>query len=157
MSIIKRHIEHLDAMQNSVEDVLREILIEHKSEIVALVKYDQLAKGKNSYDKPLSWSHGSGFYASSTQSFATRDKVRTPKRAGSAYNFQWTGETFDNMQFKLTEKAYDIFTIGTKQKLLEELYGDIFELTEKHNNYVNNKILEPELVKWIEQNWWKLP
>lgn len=146
----------MEAMKNSVEDVLREILIEHKSEIVALVKYEQLAKGKNSQDNPLSWSYGSGFYASSTQSFATRDNVRVPKPKGSPYNFQWTGETFDNMGFKLTEKAYDIFTLSGKQRLLESIYGEIFELTEKHNNYVNNKILEPNLIKWIEENWWKL-
>jgi len=29
-------------------------------------------------------------------------------------------------------------------------------LTEEHNDYVNKNILEPELVKWIEDNWWRL-
>lgn len=156
MTIAQQHIDHLTAMKNSVEDVLREILLDHKGEIVNLVKYGQLSKGLNSDGKPLKWAHGSGYYASATQAYATRDRVRVPKTAGSPYNFSWTGETLDNMKFKLEPKTYEIFTVAGKQRLLESIYGEIFELTDEHNEYVNKKILEPNLVKWLEENWWKL-
>jgi hypothetical protein len=155
MTIVQQHIDHLEAMKNSVEDVLREVLVERKGEIVNLVKYGQLSKGLNSSGKPLQWAYGSGFYAESTQSFANRDKVRIPKLKGAPYNFSWSGETLDNMDLKLISKSYDIFTRAGKQRLLEELYGEIFELTKEHNDYVNKKILEPQLVKWLEENWWK--
>ena len=156
MTIVQQHIDHLTAMKSSVEDVLRDILTEHSGEIIDLVRFGQLAKGLNSYDKPLQWAYGSGFYAKNTQGWADKQGLSVPKTKGSPYNFQWTGDTFDSMGFKLVSKSYDIFTIAGKQSLLEGIYGDIFNLTKEHNDYVNKKILEPNLVKWIEENWWKL-
>lgn len=143
-------------MKNSVEDVLREILKENASEIVMLVKSGQLAKGLNSNNQPLKWAYGSGFYSDITQAWADSQNINVPKPKGQPYNFQWTGETFDNMQFKLVSKSYEVFTIAGKQRLLESIYGEIFDLTKEHNDYVNKTILEPNLVKWIEENWWKL-
>ena len=163
MSIVKEHIAHIEAMKNSVEDVVREILIENQSKIVELVKYDQLAKGLNSKDTPLKWGGGDGFYAPSTQGHYDRDfgKSRVgysiPKTVGDPYNFQWTSETFDNMGFKLTSKSYEVFTVQHKMALFQRLgYGDIFSLTELHNQYINEQILQPELIKWIDENWWRL-
>ena len=157
MSIVQEHIFKLNAMKNSVEDVIREILLERKAEIVDLVKNKQLAVGKNSDGGALNWKHGSGVYRPITQAYATRDGARKSKPAGQSYNFEWTGQTFDNMGLKLTSKSYDIFTLAAKQRLLEDElgYGNIFELTEEHNDYVNKKIIEPELAKWISENWWK--
>ena len=156
MGIIDKHISHLKSMKNSVEDVLREILTENAPEIVMLVKSGQLSKGLNSDNNPLSWAYGTGFYAEATQIYADRDNVRVPKTKGSPYNFSWSGETLDNMSFKLVSDSYEIFTIAGKQKMLEGIYGEIFSLTKEHNNHVNKKILEPNLVKWINENWWKL-
>jgi len=156
MTIAQKHIEHLSSMKNSVEDVLREILTENASEIVMLVKSGQLAKGLNSDNQPLRWAYGDGFYADITQKWADSENVSVPKTAGSPYNFQWSGQTFDNMQFKLIPKSYKVFTVAGKQRLLEGIYGEIFNLTREHNEYVNKMILQPNLVKWIEENWFKL-
>jgi len=144
-------------MLNSVEDVLREILVENKDKIVDLVRYEQLAIGLNSKGEPLSWKRGDGTYSPYTQGFATKQGLAVPKTEGAPYNFQWTGDTFDFMSFRLKPKTYEIFTSGEKMRLFQSLgYGDIFSLTEEHNDYVNKNILEPELVKWIEDNWWRL-
>jgi hypothetical protein len=156
MGIVQDHIAHLNAMTNSVEDVVRDIIKEHSGEIIDLVRFGQLAKGLNSENRPLSWAFGTGYYAKSTQSFATKQGLAVPKTAGSPYNFQWTGDTFDSMGFKLTPKAFELFTVDGKQKMLEGIYGEIFELTEENNAIVNEHIIQPELIKWIDENWWRL-
>jgi len=156
MSVVRQHIEHLDAMLNSVEDVLRDYIIQHSQEIVDLVKWNQLSKGKNSYGQPLAWEKGTGYYKPTTQNYAKLFGAATPKTPGAPYNFQWTGDTFDSMGLRLTTKSYEIFSIDGKQKLLESIYGEIFDLTKEHNDYVNKRILEPLMSKWIEENWWKI-
>lgn len=156
MTIVQKHIDHLTAMQNSVEDVLRDIITEHSGEIVNLVKFGQLAKGRNSSDSPLKWAEGNGFYAATTQYWAKVQGVTVPKTEGSPYNFQWSGDTFDSMGLKLTPKSYEMFTADGKQRLLEGIYGEIFQLTKANNDKVNKEILEPNLVKWIEENWFKV-
>jgi hypothetical protein len=156
MGIVQEHIAHLEAMKNSVEDVVREIITEHAGEIIDLVRFRQLAKGLNSENKPLSWAFGTGLYAKSTQGLATAQGLAVPKTAGSPYNFQWTGDTFDSMGFKLTTKAFELFTVDGKQRMLEGIYGEIFNLTEENNALVNQHIIQPELIKWIDENWWRL-
>jgi hypothetical protein len=156
MGVLQDHISHLEAMKNSVEDVVREILTEHAGEIIDLVRFEQLAKGLNSDNKPLSWAFGSGFYAKSTQGFADAQGLSVPKTAGNPYNFQWTGDTFDSMGFKLTQKTFELFTVDGKQRHLESIYGEIFKLTDENNKLVNEHIIQPELIKWIDENWWRL-
>lgn len=156
MGILQDHISHLEAMKNSVEDVIRDILTENAGKIIDLVRFGQLAKGLNSDNNPLSWASGSGFYAKSTQSYADAQGLSVPKTAGNPYNFQWTGDTFDAMGFKLTPKSFELFTASGKQRHLEQIYGEIFDLTEENNALVNERILQPELIKWIDENWWRL-
>ena len=137
-------------MQNSVDDEVRKILTKNSQLIVDLVKHGQLEKGINSFGDIV------GRYALSTQGYANADNISTPKKFGEPYNFYWTGQTIENMGFKLNKQSYSIFTVAGKQRLLTQLYGKLFDLTEEHNTWVNEQIIEPNLVKWVEENWWKL-
>ena len=156
MSVITPYIDNLENIKNNLPEIASKAINENYSEIVMLVKSAQLGRGLNSRGEPLSWDGGSGKYAASTQGYATRDDVRVPKTKGAPYDFSWTGETLDNTQLKQNpeESTYEIFTIAWKQRMLESKlgYGEIFKLTDKHNNYVNEKMILPAIYRYILRN-----
>jgi len=142
-------LAHIKTLESQIPIWARDAILEHRGEIVNLVRYEQLAKGINSYGGVL------GNYALSTQAYADRDRVRVPKTFGERYNFQWSSQTFDNMfldSVDTTKATYDIETVKGKQILLEEIYGEIFELTPENNKFVNETIIEPYIALKIEEN-----
>ena len=148
-TIVTPYLTKLDSIEKELPNVARQAVIDNSSEIVLLIK-SQLSHGLNSFGNPLSWSGGTGFYAKSTQSFAYRDNVFIPKDKGSPYNFSWSGETLDNLQMgSVTGSEFDVTTVAYKKKLLEGIYGEIFDLTEEHNQYVNIEIILPSLIDYI--------
>ncbi len=153
MSLLTPFIENLKSIEHRLPDIAKKAVIDNAGTIINLVKFGQLARGKNSQDLPLDWSGGSGFYAKGTQAFADRDGISIPKQWKAPYNFQWTGSTFDSMRLKIiNQKEFDIFTTDGKQRLLESIYGEIFELNKKHNDWVNENIILPALELFILQN-----
>lgn len=157
MSIVTPYIKNLERIEDQLERVAKDAVRDNAEFIINLVKFGQLVKGKNSFGNPLIWDKGSGFYAVATQGFADRQGITIPKTAGSPYNFQWTGNTFDSMGIKLKgDDGYEILTIDGKQSLLESIYGEIFSLTEEHNKLVNETIIGPALGNFIVENMFKL-
>lgn len=153
MKFLESIINDLTILENELDTIASNSIKENSSEIVTLVKR-QLSHGKNSYDQPLSFTDGNqsgtGFYAESTQSFANRDGVSIPKTKGSPYNFHWTGQTLDNMQMgEVGNGKYQVVTVKSKMSFLEGIYGEIFNLNEKNNQWVNNEIVSPKLNKAI--------
>tara|TARA_R110002020_G_scaffold334555_3_gene549818 strand:+ start:9082 stop:9540 length:459 start_codon:yes stop_codon:yes gene_type:complete len=147
--ITERVLSNLNNLERKIPKWSKEAILKNKGEIVNLVKFSQLAKGINSYNTKI------GNYALSTQGYADADNIQIPKTFGAPYNFQWTGETFDNMKLEGVDTNKSTFDIGTakgKQRILEQEYGEIFDLTEKHNNWVNENIIEPYVAKKIEEN-----
>lgn len=163
MSVVTPYLNHLEAIKGKIPELAKKAVKARYSDIVTLVKVEQLGKGLNSQGLPLAWSKngikGTGKYAQRTQSIYNKDKrvSGTSKTAGTPYNFNWTGETLDNTQLKLLgNDAFEIFTISGKQKLLEGIYGEIFKLTDEHNTYVNNEIILPYLYQYILNNMFKV-
>jgi hypothetical protein len=159
-TIVDPYILKLNAIELELPNIARQAIINNASEIVLLVK-SQLSQGFNSFGNNLSFStkqnSGSGFYAESTKAFAIRDNVFTPKNEGDPYNFSWSGETLDNLQMgNIGKDSFDVTTVGYKKKLLEEIYGEIFELTEENNLYVNIEIILPTLQQHILDNLTKI-
>lgn len=156
MRITEKAIANLDQVKDKIPQWCKEAIIEHKEDILNILKWSQLGKGLNSYGKPLKWSGGDGKYSDATQDIANDDLEYTKnysKTAGQPYNFNWSEKTFMFMDLKVeaSKQVYDIFTTGGKQDLLESIYGEIFKLTDQHNEYVNETILAPYLeAKMIE-------
>ena len=153
MKFLESIINDLTILENELDTIASNSIKENSSEIVTLVKR-QLSHGKNSYDQPLSFTDGNqsgtGFYAESTQSFANRDGVSIPKTKGSPYNFHWTGQTLDNMQMgEVSNGKYQVVTVKSRMSFLEGIYGEIFNLNEKNNQWVNNEVASPKLNKAI--------
>ena len=117
--------------------------------IISIIKGKQLSKGLDSKGNLM------GRYSASTEGYAERDNISTPKTPGAAYNFYWSGETLENLYIKSVNKGqstFNISTVASKKKLLESIYGEIFDLTEAHNDMVNETIIEPYVAKKIEEN-----
>ena len=153
MSIVTPYIKNLERIEKQLPQVAKDAVEDNAEFIINLVKFEQLAKGKNSFGNPLVWDKGSGFYAVTTQGFADRQGITISKTARQPYNFQWTSDTFDSMGIKLkAENGYEILTIDGKQSLLESIYGEVFRLTPKHNTLVNETIIQPSLGNYILDN-----
>jgi len=156
MTIAEKLNNHLDKLKGEIPEVAKQAILDNRGTIVNLVKFGQLSKGLNSDGLPLAWSKGTGFYAESTQGYANRDRVSVPKSKGAPYNMSWTGQTLDNMYLEFVDvkkMTYEISTVKFKKNLLEEIYGEIFNLTKEHNDWINNNIIEPHVAKYIEENF----
>lgn len=154
-SVFQPFIDNLDNTKARIHDISKDIITQNSAEIVLLVK-SQLSSGKNSYGKPLTWSGGSGYYAWATQKYYDNDNRKSssafqvPKTEGTPYNFTWTGETLDNLELgEVKQYVYEVTTVAYKQLLLESIYGEIFDLTDEHNDYINDTLLLPQLIERI--------
>lgn len=155
-TLIKPFIRNLENVKRQIPQIAQQAVKDNAEDIVNIVKLSQLGVGLNSDGLPLKWSGGDGFYADATQEIANNDpgySRQEPKNSGSPYNFNWSGNTFAFMGLKIKgEDEFEIFTTGGKQSLLEGIYGEIFDLTEEHNKFVNETIILPALQKFILDN-----
>lgn len=161
MSVVTPYLNKLKSIEGKIPDLAKQALKENYSEIVMLVKAEQLGQGLNSLGRPLAWEDngqsGNGAYAPGTQDKADREGVSVPKTVGTPYNFNWTGGTLDNMAMKNTGvDTFEIFTTDSKKAYLEGIYGEIFQLTPKHNEYVNQEIILPFLYRFVLNNFMKV-
>lgn len=140
-----KRIEDID-----LEKVGKEIILNNKGEIINLLKFGQLADGLNSQGKIV------GRYSLHTQGYANAQNIKTPKTFNNPFNFYWSGQTIENLDVKnITKKKYEILTVKRKQDILEEAYGEIFDLTKEHNDWVNENIILPNLQKHILEELFK--
>lgn len=147
MDIVRPYITHLNALKRDIPRIVREIIRQEAIEIIDVVKYGQLAKGLDSQGAVI------GVYTPGTEERAKRGRVRKAKEAGQPYNFQWTGKTFDKMSLKFTgDMTFQVFTKDTKRDILLEEYGEIFDLTEENNDWINEVIIMPRLYAHILNN-----
>lgn len=151
MSLFDTLISGMMKIEGEVSALAKQAITENSAEIVMLVKSGQLSKGLNSDGLPLEWKEGTGFYAKATQAFADKDNTQRPKLKGAPYNFSWSGETLDNMKMGeiSNDTTYEITTVAFKKRILEDIYGEIFDLTDKHNKFVNETIIAPFLYENI--------
>lgn len=125
-----------------IERMAFEVLKRLESYIIDLNQI-QLSKGQNIFGASL------GVYSPKTQKIAERERTREPKIAGQPYNFEWTGELFDNMFIVFTNNTADIFSRDPKAAFIEDKYRDIFGLTQEHKTeLITDKVL-PLLVEMI--------
>jgi len=153
---------NISKIKDDLEKVAQEILLRNSDKILDLIQKGQLGIGVDPFGQPLqhpqkSSNYGkyepvtAGFWANQTPT------PKKPKVAGGIYNFEWTGTTFSTMflEFK-GDSALSILTKDGKQSVLVQAYGDIFNLSQKNNEIVNQVILLPELYKYVVNNLFKV-
>lgn len=153
MDVIEGHLRTLTYLEENIEFIATDIVQRNADKIIQIIQEKQLGLGLYSDGGLI------GTYSQYTQDYADADNISVPKDYGQPYNFQWTGSTFSKMLLNADESGnnYSIFTRDKKQQLLKDIYGsDLFKLTEANNTLVNETIIEPELIIYIEENWWRL-
>ena len=145
MSVVQKYRQSLKGID--VSKMVRKILMDNKIEVFEILQDGQLGKGLDSEGKLIgTYSKVTDAIASSSVSIAEGSAPRKDKIAGQPYNFEWTGDLFD--KFGLTfesSNTYTLFSKDGKADLLKEKYGNIFDLTDSHNDRINREIIAPEL------------
>ena len=157
--LTQSYVTKLNTLKRSIGAIAKKIVIDNSDKIMNLLRFGQLAIGKNSLGRPLSFSHGrggTGKYSDATPDYvkiyeaATSRSVVQPKSPGSPYNFQWSGETFAFMDVSVKTTDYEIFSKTSKFNLLKDIYGEeAFELSKEHNDFINEEIILPGIAKHI--------
>jgi hypothetical protein len=150
-TIVDPYILKLNSIELELPMVAQRAVIDNAENIKNILKYSQLELGINSNNIEV------GTYSTRTQDeYAFNAETVKPKIAGEPFNFQWSGATFAFMDIRTDGKGdYDIFSSSGKQEILEEKYGkngELFKLTEEHNQYVNIEIILPSLIDYILDN-----
>jgi hypothetical protein len=147
--IIEKALTNLESLKSRIPGWAVDAVKENSDLIINIIRGKQLSKGLDSNGSLI------GRYQPSTEGYADRDNISTPKTPGSPYNLYWSGDTLENLYIKSVNKSqstFNISTVASKKKLLESLYGEIFDLTEANNDLVNTTIIEPYIAKKIEEN-----
>jgi len=147
--ITQKLLAHIDTLKPKIDEWAVEAVVQNKDTIVNFVKFKQLSQGLDSSGSLM------GRYAPSTEGYAERDNITTPKTPGAPFNFYWTGDTIEGLYIKGVSKSnssFDVSTTDGKRNLLESIYGVIFDLTPENNEIVNKTIIEPYLATKIEEN-----
>lgn len=141
------------------------IVAENSDIIVEMVQRNQLGKGLDSKGELLvhpskrNESSRIGIYEPSTEFYwqiKQPIKRKEKKKVTNAfYNFDWTGKTFDGMYVEsLKNNEFSIFSKNGKAKELEQIYQTkLFDLTEKNNKEINEKIILPKIQEYILNNF----
>jgi len=140
------------------------IVAENSDVIIELVKNTQLGQGLDSKGELLihptkrgktSPSKAIGYYNNSTEKKYREVGASKPKIYGERYNFEWTSSTFATMYIESSkDNKFSIFSKEGKKKDLEKKYQTkLFDLTEKNNKEVNEKILLPKIQEYILNNF----
>lgn len=139
VDVLEPYVKEIADIKKDLPKILRKILIDNRDEVIQILKNEQLAEGIDSKGKVV------GRYSINTPSYIDpTNPPRQDKEPGQPYNFEWTGGLFDNMYLHFEDlKSYSLFSEDSKAKFLEKEYGDIFTLTEKNNERINNEILRP--------------
>lgn len=153
MTIVKKYQQALRTI--NIEKIVRKILIDNKQGVFEILQNKQLGKGLDSSGNLIGrYSEATDAIASSSISIAKGEKPKKEKIAGQPYNFEWTGDLFIRFGLKFESlNTYTLFSASGKTKLLEDKYGNIFDLTNQHNREVNNKIILPELEKVLTEKF----
>lgn len=142
---IKPYQTAVESLKKDLPRMARKILIDNRDAVIRILKDEQLGEGRDSKGKII------GRYSKNTPDYIDpTNPPRQDKIPGQPYNFEWTGGLFDKTYLHFEDlESFSLFSQDSKARALEEEYGDIFKLTTKNNERVNNEILRPLLYEEI--------
>jgi hypothetical protein len=141
VDVLEPYTKEIADLKKDLPNVLRKILIKRRDEVIKILKTEQLAEGIDSKGRVV------GRYSPNTKNYIDpSNPPRQDKTAGQPYNFEWTGGLFDKMYLHFEDlNSFSLFSQDSKAQMLEKEYGDIFTLTDKNNERINQEILRPAM------------
>jgi len=156
MDLFAKYMKDVEALKLEIPKIAKDIIIEHKDVIIGLLQ-GQLGVGQDKFGNRLEFAqrieerevYGFGLYSESTEKYWASHSpfpIRS-KRESQPYNFQWTGETFEMMEVNiLDDETFEVMSKTSKFEFLKTLYTDeAFELSEEHNDMINQQMILPLL------------
>ena len=130
----------------SVQSLVKDAVDKHSKQIVK-VNQQELSQGKNFFGESV------GVYSKSTEDIAKKENPRKPKKAGSPFNFEYTGELFDKMFIKYNGKVISISSKGKgdSEKTLFIEGNNLLGFNDVSAEIINFEILLPDLQQKIKQ------
>lgn len=160
MEAFKTLYSKIEAVKLEASKLAVEAVKKNSTSIITYLQTQQLGIGLNSDGEPLHSKNDeniNGFYKAVTQNYwAKVHPPVKPKIAGRAYNFQWTGTTFGTMALRIKSDEFEIFTKDGKQRMLEGIYGRIFDLSPENNELINENIILPYIFQGMISKLGKL-
>ncbi len=105
--------------------------------ILLALNKGQLADGRNIFDEEV------GLYTRATEliSLFEQPRPRKPKEEGEPFNFEWTGETVDNMYAEYSDEEVEIKSNSKAYPILIGKYKGLFGLDDVNlESYINNQV-----------------
>lgn len=162
MSLVTPYINRLEKIKTSIPRVATRAIIENAEMIIQVLKDKQLSEGLDYMGKNVyADDKYNGFYKTSTQNIAEdpQRKPRKPKIAGTAYNFEWTGDFFDSLNLRVNaqKKTFEIYSTTNRDVYLETFYKtDLTTLMKGNEQFVMDAFVKPFLIDYINSEMAKL-
>lgn len=130
----------------NVQSIVKDAVNKHSEQIVK-VNQQELSQGKNFFGESV------GVYSKATEDIAKKENPRKPKKAGSPFNFEYTGELFDGMFIKYNGKVIKISSKGKgdSEKTLFVEGNNLLGFNDVSAVIINYDILLPDLQNKIKQ------
>lgn len=151
MATIKDKIKACDYVLANILDEQERIIYQNEAEIIRM-NTSQFEQGNGSDDKELfnKTPLFDGIYSLSTALSDNR------KRAGDLYNFYNTGDFLRGLQVDVLPSLtqISIFSTGTgsgDKSIFFAGYTNLYGLNKENNRKLQNKIILPELTRWIKK------
>ena len=128
--------------QKALLDIIFKIVKDNEKIFLSLNK-QQLQRGKNNLDGLV------GTYTRTTELASLFDSPKPiqPKVEGQPYNFEWTGEWFDNFFLEIQNEEATISSSGDSHKALISKYDGLFGLDDTNKFNVIRNTVFPEFMK----------
>lgn len=130
--------------------VVESTFYESEKDIIYL-NVEQMQSGKGSDDGILKSSAWGGSYTALTEEIASQQKTILPKIEGRLYNFGWEGDFLNNMELKVSNLEYIVFSTGTGaggKKAFFDSYQNMFGLNkESRTKLIDEKGFNTKLIK----------
>lgn len=151
MTTIRDYLNKARFVRDNILSQTENIIYNNENKIVQL-NTSQFDKGKGSDGNVIK---NSNPLFDGTYSILT-NLLNPSKKAGSLYDFNNTGDFLNGMQIEVNASIskIKIFSTGTgsgDKSVFFSGYTNLFGLDNKNTEYLNDKIIMPELKKFINQ------
>lgn len=154
IQLLQRRLERLS--ESKISNYVFDEFFRLEPKILDLQR-NQIENHQGFDDKRLfSWSHMSGRYSPTTQTFASlaSPSPLTSKPAGEKYNFVWSGDFMSGFDMRKAKDGLEIFSTGTgsggKQSFFES-YANMFGLNSENTETIESEVLYYVLEKTFRE------
>ena len=142
-----------------IDNATSKIIKEKEEDILDYVRINQLSKGKDADNKPISnGARHTGVYAYTYSKddlggWGDNSRPITTKSVGNPYNFTWSGYTMAHFDTRYSNFNLFILNTGSSAPYLTSFYDNgerLFEMSNENQEKMRSDIIIPGLFKYLQ-------